>query len=103
MIDHSKCEHARTSKDRAKCRRAQAGGSVKEVDFSSTPKRARGKKDDDDNYGQTPSRKEDECHKCGVEWIKWRGTDPMTGILLFVGDRCKWYIKTSPDLAEVPR
>ena len=57
--------------------------------------------DDEDNYGQTPARKDMECHKCGVERIAYSGTDPITGIKLYVGEKCYWYIKRAPDRAPV--
>src|SRR5690606_6816869 len=74
-ISHAQCEHESTPKARAKCRRQRNGGegkaTPKVVNFSTT---GRGK-DPDDNYGQTPRFKEDECMVCGVEEIQFRGTD----------------------------
>lgn len=42
-----------------------------------------------------------ECHKCGVERIIARGTDPISGILLYVGAKCYWYIKDAADRQPV--
>lgn len=99
MIDHSRCEHPRTSSARAKCRRAQAGGqprqkaSTKEVDFTgsggATP--------------QTPRDKGDECHTCGVERIEFAGTDAWTGLSVMVGEKCAWRIKRSEDFRAIRR
>ena len=108
MIDHSACSHPRTPKDRAKCRklRAQQGFHPPLYSLGPPPKaRKKGatakRIDADDNYGQTPARRDMECHKCGVERIAYRGTDPISGILLYVGERCYWYIKNSPDREPV--
>jgi|SRR6478752_735141 len=95
MIDHTNCDHPRTSGARAKCRRQQAG--------TDTPKtKVMGKKErtpkEDDNYGQTPRDKHLECDNCGVERIAYRGTDPLTGILRYVGSKCLYTIARSDDL-----
>lgn len=106
MISHKTCEHPSTPSARAKCRRANGVGpkkqdwhppmvlpqgraSVKEVDF-------RG-----DSYGQTPRDRDKQCMVCGVERILYRGTDTLSGLLLFVGDRCQYMVKRSDDFAEV--
>lgn len=100
MIDHSQCEHPRTSGARAKCRRAN--GNYKED--GSTPKQKRvAKVDGDDNYGQTPRDKGDECHTCGVERIEFYGRDAFTGLPVFVGERCAWRVKRSQDFRAVVR
>lgn len=99
MIDHSKCDHPRTSSARARCRRAQSGEPVKK---RATPREVGGGGNGaPDNYGQTPRDKADECHKCGVEKIEFRGTDPVSGILLYVGPKCAWYIRRSEDFKVV--
>ena len=109
MIDHSNCDHPRTSGARAKCRRSKQEPWPRPPLYSlgpppgkkgATPKRIGD--EEEDRYGQTPGRKEDECHKCGVERIEYAGTDPISGILLFVGSRCRWYIKDAPDLVALP-
>ena len=101
MIDHSKCEHPSTSGARAKCRRAQGGATPKEVDF--TPRKKKGEdEEEEDRYGQTPRDKHMECVMCGVEKIQWKGTDPRTNLLLYVGSRCKHYIIASDDLTALP-
>ena len=100
MIDHTNCDHPRTSSARAKCRRARAGGgeprqkraSSKEVDFSGSGGAS----------PQTPRDKGDECHVCGVERIEFRGTDAFTKLLVLVGEKCAWRVKRSDDFAALP-
>lgn len=99
MINHTNCDHPSTSGARAKCRRSQGAGTTKTKSRGATPRVV--KDEDEDRYGQTPGRREDECHKCGVERIGYSGTDPVTKILLYVGPKCLWYIKDSDDLREV--
>ncbi len=43
-----------------------------------------------------------QCDVCGVEKIAYRGTDPLTGLLMTVGSRCKYYIRRSDDLVALP-
>lgn len=117
MIDHSNCDHPRTPSGRAKCRRGQDG---------STPTRTRGKRSareavpwsgplcpdetcvhgscyriryglPEDNYGQTPGRREDECHICHVEKIEFIGKDAWSGRTYMVGEKCAWRVKRSPE------
>lgn len=63
-------------------------------------KRERQEKEDD-KYGQTPRDRDKECDKCGVEKIEYRGTDMITGILIYVGEKCRWYIKDADDLTAL--
>lgn len=101
MIDHSKCDHEKTRAARAKCRRSSGDGS--------TPKKARATPKDVDlsesggssSRGQTPTQRSDECHVCGVEMIRYSGTDAWTNIKVYVGEKCLWRIKRSPDLREL--
>lgn len=100
MIDHSNCDHPRTSSARAKCRRAQAGG-------GSTPKRKASEKEVDFKGSggatpQTPRDRSDECHICGVERIEFKGTDAWTGLHVLVGERCAWRVKRANDFAALP-
>ena len=105
MISHKTCDHPSTPGARAKCRRAQGAGkpktewhpplvlpekraSVKDVDF-------------EDRYGQTPRDRDKQCMVCGVERIAYRGTDPVSNLLLFVGERCRYMVKRANDYAEV--
>lgn len=105
-MSHAQCDHPSTPSARAKCRRANGQGrkktewhpplvlpekraSVKGVDLS-------------DNYGQTPKDKALECNVCGVERIAYRGTDPLTGLLLFVGEKCQYMVKRAPDFEVLP-
>lgn len=99
MIDHSQCDHPRTSGARAKCRRrqGQGGATPKEVDFTKT--RSSGRKGRDTS--KTPSQKGDECMICGLEWATMRGTDPLSGILLYVGDTCEYMVRHSPDKEHI--
>jgi hypothetical protein len=87
MINHSTCDHPATSSARAKCRRGNGStqATPKKVDFSKV-------KDEDDNYGQTPGRKEDECHVCHVERLCYKGVDLWSGMTVMVGPKCKWRI-----------
>lgn len=105
MIDHSQCDHPRTSSARAKCRREKGGDSTprkervskKEVWFGlahHNPNRER-------NRGTTPRDRDRECQVCHIEVIQFRGTEPTTGILRFVGERCLWRIKDAPDLRMI--
>lgn len=91
MINHSNCDHPSTSSARARCRRQANGGTTKatpkELDFTGSG----GAK------AQTPGRRDLECDNCGVERIAYRGTDPLTGVLRFVGERCYYTVKRSPD------
>lgn len=101
MISHKDCEHPSTPSARAKCRRAQAkgedGATVKEVNFTGVSQ----KKASVDKYGQTPRDRDKQCQNCGVERILYRGTDPLSGLLLFVGERCEYMVRRSPDRQEV--
>lgn len=100
MIDHSKCDHPRTSKERAKCRRAQQDGDAPPArkKMGATPREVGGK---EDNYGQVPRERWMECDQCGVERITHRGTDPVTGVLRYVGPKCLWTIKRAPDISPL--
>jgi hypothetical protein len=114
MINHSNCDHPRTSSARAKCRRS--GGNYSEKVGFAPPlyslgpppgpgRRVIGKKEReerDDNYGQTPRDKEKECMVCGVERIEFKGTDPLTGLTLYVGERCTYMVKRADDFVALP-
>lgn len=97
MINHSNCEHEATSAARAKCRRAIAGGTKSrpatstDVDF-----RGSGAK-----KAQTPRDRDKQCMNCGVERIVMRGTDPITGILYYVGERCEYIVRHAPDITPI--
>ncbi len=110
MINHSNCDHPSTSGARAKCRRAKAGSTPTKENAPSeggaTPKevffgKAHHDPNRERNRGTTPRDKDKQCHICGVERIEFRGTDPITGILLFVGERCVYRIQRAADLQEV--
>lgn len=99
MIDHTNCDHERTSSARARCRRqiksgdkARPKASTKDVDFSGSG----GAK------SQTPGFKSDECHVCHVERIEFLGTDAWTGMTVMVGERCAWRVKRSDDFRALP-
>jgi hypothetical protein len=103
MISHAQCDHESTSKARAKCRREkglvkkkEGGATPRSLDFSKTRTR-----DEDDNYGQCPSRREDECHVCHVEWISHKGTDAWTGLTVYVGSKCMWRLKKTEPITTV--
>lgn len=92
-IDHSKCDHERTRAARAKCRRGgdstprKAKASSKDVDFSGSG----GQK------GQTPRDRDKQCDVCGVERIAYFGLDVLSGVRLYVGERCYYMVKRDPD------
>jgi hypothetical protein len=94
MIDHSKCDHERTSKARAKCRRGDTStprATPKEVDFS---------KGSGSKAPTTPRDKDAACMICGVERWEYRGRDKVADSLLYVGTKCFYYIQQDPK-AEV--
>ena len=99
MMNHSDCDHPRTSSARAKCRRRQAGGS--------TPKRERATTKEVD-FGRasgdvrTPSDPAMQCDVCGVERVALRGTDPLSGMILTVGERCSYMLRRSDDVEALP-
>ena len=103
MINHSTCDHPSTSGARSKCRKARAAGkeytgqeaTPREVDFSKA-----GRKSEKDTYGQTPRDRHMQCDVCGVERIAWRGLDVITQVVLYVGDRCKYYVAQDPNGPE---
>jgi hypothetical protein len=92
-IDHSKCDHPRTSGARAKCRRggsqgtAEVKASTKEVDF----------KGSGGSKPKTPRDRENQCMVCGVERFEYRGRDPLTGTMLYVGEKCYYMVQNDPD------
>lgn len=92
MINHSNCDHPSSSSARAKCRRAAKSGDApvksREIDMrDSTPT----------GRPRTPSDPAKCCDNCGVERIILRGTDPLTGTLKFVGEKCAYIVKRAPD------
>ena len=104
MISHKDCAHESTSGARAKCRRANGQGPKKEPwhpPMVLPEKGASVKVVDFDNYGQTPRDRDKQCMNCGVEKIAFRGTDPLSGLLLFVGERCEYMVRRSEDRQEV--
>lgn len=60
------------------------------------------RRSDPTGKAQTPRDKDKQCDNCGVEKIEYRGTDPLTGTLLYVGERCRYMIKRSNDLVVLP-
>lgn len=127
MISHDNCSHPSSSGERAKCRRARAKGQPTptanmlvgpicddaycEHDLCRRlrPEVAKavwlGKRhhnpDRERNTGQTPRDRHRECTVCGVEVIEFAGTDPVSGILLYVGERCTWRVEKSEDFRAV--
>ena len=96
-IDHSKCDHPRTSKGRAWCRRQREGGATpKTVDMS----KAGSSRVDPP---KTPRDKDQECMVCGVERYEYRGSDPLNGILLYVGEKCKYMVQRARDFQVYDR
>lgn len=99
MINHSTCEHPSTSAARSKCRKARAAGGEYKGDGGATPRVVgeRSKSQDEDRYGQTPRDRHMQCDVCGVEKIAWRGLDVLSQVVLYVGDRCKYYVAQDPN------
>jgi hypothetical protein len=115
MISHSECDHPKTPSARAKCRRlrsrdggAGGEGAVREKGGSrATPKSEWGGKahhdpDRERNTGQVPRDRHLQCDICGVERIMVKGTDPLTGILIYVGERCSYMVERQPDFEVLP-
>lgn len=111
MIDHSQCDHPSTPSARSKCRRARRKEGGEDVSRETSTKHASKKDtwfglahhnpDRERNQGTTPRDRDRQCHVCTVEKIQFRGTDPVSGILLYVGERCLWRIKNAPDLQMI--
>jgi hypothetical protein len=114
MIDHSQCDHPRTSGARAKCRRGQAqkGFGPPLWSLGPPPKKKASKKevwmglahhnpDRERNQGTTPRDRDRQCMVCTVELIQFKGTEPTSGRLLYVGERCLWRLKHAPDLQMI--
>jgi hypothetical protein len=52
---------------------------------------------EEDRYGQTPRDRDKQCDCCGVERIAYRGTDPITKVLMYVGEKCEYMVRRSDD------
>jgi len=98
MINHSNCDHESSRAARAKCRRGATQGDAPKRKVMGREKREAG---DTDSYGQTPRDRDKQCDNCGVEKIAYRGTDPLTGILKFVGEKCEYIVRRSEDRLEL--
>ena len=96
-INHASCDHESSSSARAKCRRAIAGGAKKApskvIDLRDGTPTGR---------PRTPSDPAKCCDICGVERIILKGTDPLRGILIFVGEKCAYMVKNSADREYLP-
>lgn len=116
MISHTGCDHERTPGARAKCRRTRSKGEtlpwpqpplyslgpppkVREVKWGG---KAHHDPDRERNQGTTPRDRDKQCDICGVEKILVRGTDPLRGILIFVGERCSYMVERSDDFQVLP-
>lgn len=94
MIDHSKCDHPRTPSGRSKCRRAHGVGSAR--NRQATPRVL--------DLGEEEKRPADKarcCYNCGVRQIEWRGTIPVSGMMIFTCEKCKYLINKAQDLVAV--
>lgn len=38
-----------------------------------------------------------QCDVCGVERIAYKGLDVLTGVTLYVGEKCYYMVKRDPD------
>lgn len=108
-MTHSNCDHPATSGERAKCRRrsgkaeGKAGGATpREVDLSKVEDREE-KPKRRPRSGGTPRDAWRACQRCGLEVLKWRGTDPLTGMLIHVGEDCAYVLEHADDRVEVAR
>jgi hypothetical protein len=105
MIDHSECTHLSTPGARAKCRRARFKGEVLvgfqpplySLDARLSPKTTERSHEKERNRGSTPKDRDKQCDVCGVERIKWRGVDILSGLVLYVGSRCFYMVKRDPE------
>lgn len=112
MISHTTCDHPSTSGARAKCRRARAQGEVhtEEVGFSAplwslgpppppgaTPRVLEKER----NRGTTPRDRDKQCDMCGIERIEVRGIHRWNGTMIFVGERCMYYLDPQEEMAGV--
>jgi hypothetical protein len=120
MINHTDCTHEKTKAARAKCRRTHMepwprpplyslgpppGGSKRDAVGlpASWGGKANHNPDRERNRGTTPRDRDKQCMNCGVERIGWAGTDPYTGRLLFVGERCTYLVERAPDFKAVEK
>jgi hypothetical protein len=106
MIDHSSCDHERTPKARAKCRRARAegedstpkrvkkGASVKELDFTPEEKER--------NRGTTPRDRDMQCDVCGIERIVAHGKHRLRDLHMYVGEKCFYYLDPEAEIRVLP-
>lgn len=121
MISHTDCAHEKSSKARAQCRRErakssggeEAGATVREVDFSGAAGASVkgvdfsgvGSRGEKERHGVgnalTPGHKHMECQVCGLERVKYKGTDQFSGLTVAVGDKCEYRIRTAPDRMEL--
>lgn len=103
MISHTDCDHPSTSGARAKCRRARANGqevkTTERVPSDGASVKVIGR---ERNTGTTPRDRDKQCDVCGVERMEFRGTDILTGLMLYTGERCAYYIKRSDDFEALP-
>lgn len=98
MINHSNCDHPRTSSARAKCRKAQANGKVHtDASQGATPVEVDMRRSDPTGKAQTPRDRDKQCDVCGVERIAYRGLDVISGVVLYVGERCYYMVKRDPN------
>jgi len=51
---------------------------------------------------QTPRDKDKQCDTCGVEKIAYLGRDAWSGMLVYVGEKCRWRVKRDPDVKVLP-
>ena len=46
----------------------------------------------------TPRDRDKQCDICGVERISMRGTPLVEGYMIFVGDKCAYYLNGATDV-----
>lgn len=94
MMDHSKCEHPRTPKDRAKCRRSN--GIVSSNAGTATARVLSMDKVDKEEH---PVDRDRQCHNCHLRKIAHKGRDRVNNMIRLVCDKC-YYILDPNQLIE---
>lgn len=93
MIDHSRCDHERSSKARAKCRRDNGATPRKS---GATPRALNLPKDDED---VRPKDRDRQCHNCHLRLIEWKGKDRVNDMLRYVCTKCKYILDPAQSIS----
>ena len=95
MMDHSKCEHPRTPKDRAKCRRSN--GIVSSNAGTATARVLSMDKVDKEEH---PVDRDRQCHNCHLRKISTEGHDRVNNMLRWVCDKCIYILDPHQPIIE---